>query len=136
MFLKLILLITVGFSGGILVAAGLFTLVTSLGIITRLAQVTRSAYLLRTYENVVIIGTLAGTLLWLYHPFIGGGVIGCTFFGFLSGIYVGCLIGAIAEILNAFPIFFRRMSLKGAAAITIVALAVGKLVGVYIQFLI
>jgi len=129
------LVVIVGFSGGLLVSAGLFTLVTSLGIITRLAQITRTACCLTLYENTVVAGTVAGTLLWLYQPEIPLGGFGSTFFGLLSGVYVGCLIGAIAEILNAFPIFFRRLSLKGAAAWVVAALAAGKFIGVCLQFL-
>lgn len=135
MFLKYAVLVIAGFSGGVLVSAGLFTLITSLGIITRLAQLTRSASYLSMYENTVILGTMAGNILWLYEPELHFGAWGSMIFGLLSGIYVGCLIGAIAEILDAFPIFFRRMSLKGAASVVIIALAAGKFIGVLLQFL-
>ena len=33
------------------------------------------------------------------------------FFGVLSGIFVGCWAMALAEILNVFPIFIRRVKL-------------------------
>lgn len=168
-FLKYALDIGIGFSGGILVAAGLFALITSLGIITRLAQVSHSAYLLIFYENVVIAGTILGNVLWLYMSITGNesmsdvgagiltamnrgilGVVGkmlsqtiwCAvfsntcdiIFGLLSGIYVGCMIGAIAEILDAFPIFFRRLSIEHAGSLIVIVLALGKVIGVLLQY--
>lgn len=120
-------------------AAGLFSLITSLGIITRLAQVTRTAKLLMFYENMVIAGTIAGVLLWIYVPkfSLNGifGAIGGTIFGFLAGIYIGCLIGAVAEILDAIPIFFRRLSIGHVSFIIIIMLAAGKVIGVFLQFI-
>lgn len=135
MFLKYLTVLLAGFSGGILVSAGLFTLMISLGIITRLAQITKSAHLLILYENTVIFGTVTGILLWLYEPGLHFGAAGSMICGLFSGVYVGCLIGAIAEILDAFPIFFRRLSLKNGAQLVTAVLAAGKFLGVILQFL-
>lgn len=134
-FLKYVLLVMAAFAGGVLVAAGIFTLMTSLGIVTRLAQITRTADHIHRYENAVIIGALAGHILWMHQLKLHLKIPGLILFALFSGIYVGCLIGAIAEILDAFPIFFRRMKLKTGAAFVIAALALGKFFGVIIQYI-
>ena len=46
-----------------------------------------------------------------------------------SGIYVGCQAMALAEILNVFPILFRRAKLQLGLRYTVLAVALGKLVG-------
>ena len=123
-----------GFCAGTLVAAGLFTFISTLGIVTRLSQVTRTAGWIHWYENSFIAGGILGNLLWIYGWHIPARALGLLLFGLFGGIFTGCLIGAIAEILNAFPIFFRRMNLKTGTALVVGALAVGKLTGVLVQY--
>lgn len=134
MFLKYCLLAAIGLSCGAVVSAGIFTFITSLGIIMRLAQATKTAAYLHWYENSIIAGAIFGNLLWLYQFPLGLGSFGMALFGLFAGIFTGCLIGAIAEILNAFPILFRRLQLKEGVAFVIAALAAGKFTGVIIQF--
>ena len=50
-------------------------------------------------------------------------------FGLGSGIQVGCLVMALAEIMNVFPIVFRRLQLKIGMQWVITSLAVGKALG-------
>lgn len=131
---KYLVCILIGLAGGSFVAAGLFTLVTTLGIITRLAQITHTANYLHRYENIVAIGSVTGYALWLLQPKLYFQWPGLIVFGLFSGIYIGCLLGGVAEILNAFPVFFRRLNLKQGIGIIIGALAVGKLVGILIMY--
>lgn len=126
--------IVLGLSAGVVVAAGLFTFIATLGIVTRLAQVTRTAGWIHGYENSFMAGGIFGNLLWIYGPDLPVGTAGLLLYGLFSGIFTGCLIGAIAEILNAFPIFFRRLNLKTGTAFVVAALAAGKLLGVILQY--
>ena len=126
--------IFLGLCAGTVVAAGLFTFISTLGIVTRLSQVTRTAGFIHWYENSFIAGGIIGNLLWIYRPQVLFGGTGLLFLGLFGGIFTWCLIGAIAEILNAFPIFFRRLDLKSGTALVVAALAVGKLLGVVFQY--
>lgn len=133
-----------GLACGALVAAGMFTFITMLGIVTRLAQVTKTARYILSYESWICAGAVIGNFLWMAVTY--GADLGilhiirpvwavCLFvFGGLAGAFTGCLIGAIAEILDAFPIIFRRIHFKTGAAWVIAALAAGKFAGVLIQF--
>lgn len=134
-YLKWMIVVTIGFAGGAFVSAGLFTLTTSLGIVTRLAQVTRTAGWIHKYETAVIWGSVVGYAVWILMPSMKAGMTGVIIFGLFSGVYVGCLIGAVAEILNAFPVFFRRLHLKKGTAAAVAALALGKLTGIILQYL-
>ena len=59
-----------------------------------------------------------------------------TIFGFTAGIFVGCLSVALAEILDVFPIFFRRLQLKeNCGTVLLVMMALGKMIGSLFFFL-
>lgn len=117
-----------------MVAAGLFTFIVALGVVTRLAQVTRTANFLHRYENCFVAGGIIGNLYWIFQWPVGLKSIGLLIIGVFGGIFTGCLIGSIAEILNAFPIFFRRLNLKYGITAVILGLALGKFVGVILQY--
>ncbi len=124
----------VGFCAGIAVSAGLFAFIATLGIITRLAQVTRTASAIHWYETCFIAGGIMGNLLWLYGVPVPAGAAGLLCTGLFCGIFTGCLTGAIAEILDAFPVFFRRINLKTGTAFVIAAMAVGRFLGVLARY--
>ncbi|WP_346698883.1 stage V sporulation protein AB [Catenibacillus scindens] len=123
-----------GLCAGMVVAAGLFTFISTLGIVTRLAQITRTANWLHWYENGFIAGGILGNLLWIFSVPLVTGAVGLIVSGLFFGIFTGCFIGAIAEILNAFPIFMHRVGLKTGIAAIIAALAAGKFIGVWFYY--
>lgn len=148
MAVKNLFLLFAGTACGVTVSAGIFTFITSLGIVTRLAQITKTADSLMWYETWISIGAVSGNLWWLFmsaaentclwqRGFEAAAVFEISMivlFGFLSGVFTGCLIGAVAEILNAFPIMLRRIGLKEGTAIVVLMLAAGKFAGVILQF--
>ena len=77
----------VGFCAGIAVSAGLFAFIATLGIITRLAQVTRTASAIHWYETCFIAGGIMGNLLWLYGVPVPAGAAGLLCTGLFCGIY-------------------------------------------------
>ncbi|MBP3677136.1 MAG: stage V sporulation protein AB, partial [Agathobacter sp.] len=59
-----------------------------------------------------------------------------TIFGMSAGIFVGCLAVALAEILDTFPIFFRRIHLKDEfGEVLLFVMALGKMLGSLFFFL-
>ena len=92
-------------------------------------------------ENIVFRGLIFGTVFslfswkkkWLF-TLLGRSVL--TIFGFSAGIFVGCLAVALAEILDTFPIFFRRLHIKnGFSSMMIFVMAIGKMIGSLFFFL-
>ena len=59
----------------------------------------------------------------------GLGLLALVLIGICAGIYVGCQAMALAEILNMFPILFRRVKLQMGLSFAILAIALGKLAG-------
>lgn len=136
MIINIILLVLVSFSGGVIIAGGVFALIAVIGIVPRLAQKTKTKKNIKLYEDFIILGGLIGTsnlYLNLELPF---GQIGLITVGFFAGVFIGCLAVSLAEVLDVIPILTRRINIKTGMALFIVALAIGKLIGALVYFMI
>lgn len=156
MFLKQILLCVIGVSAGLIVSAGVFTVLISVGLIPRFAGKMHVARKIFALEEMVVFGTLAGGFCSIFSDWsmmgefvrarqlFGAGTTDGTwdligtvfmiFFGLFAGIFVGCLALAIAEMLNTIPVFARRIGFRHGLGIAILAVALGKLAGSLIYF--
>jgi len=126
---KQILLGVIGFSSGIVVSGGLFSFIASLGVISDLADRTHTGKYVKMYEDAVTLGGIIGNIVFLYRTPVFGGEILLAILGMLGGVFVGCEIMALAEILNIFPIFVRRVKIVSYVPYLILSVAVGKAIG-------
>jgi len=146
-------LLILGFSGisfGLLAAAGVFTVLSAVGLIPRFIGNTHTAKEIWLYEDMVIWGTICGGLfslfadLWQMAPW-GEGYLGTGTWqmlghflllvvGLFSGMFVGCLALAVAEMLDSIPIFTRRISFRHGLGLVILSVAFGKLCGALYYF--
>ena len=106
-----------------------FCMITILGVIPRMTD--RFGLASRTYpmETVIMLGGTAGNLLLIYEPHIPFGVVFLAVIGLFSGVYIGCLSMALAEVLKVIPILCTRTKLQHGIAIIITAMAIGKCLG-------
>lgn len=152
---KQIFLGIIGISSGILVSAGVFTVLLAVGLVPRFAGKTHTGRKIFLYEEMVVLGTLAGDFLsvftdygylgeWIRQELLFGastvrgwrlisGVIVAAF-GLFAGVFVGCLALAIAEMLNSIPILTRRIGYRHGLGIMVLAIALGKLTGSLLYF--
>lgn len=121
-----LLLALIAFAAGFVIAGGVIALIAGLGIITRLIGVTHTGKHIRIFETCVLFGGLFGNLLTVYFVQIPLGGIGLALTGVFSGIFVGGWILALAEVVNIFPIFFRRIGLVKGVSFIMIAIALGK----------
>ncbi len=130
------------FCFGALASAGVFTVLSSVSLIPRFAGKTRTGGEIQVYENAVILGTIWGGIISLpKQPFIillpgwlSLGLLVIT--GVFSGMFVGCIALAVAEMLDSFPIFFRRIKLKKGISLIVFVIALGKLAGSMLYFMV
>lgn len=136
MLVKHIFLGIMGLAAGLTVAAGTFAFLIVIGVIPRMIGKCNRAAETMNFENAVIGGGIFGTIFSIFPqltlPF--GPLLLCVF-GFSAGIFVGCIAVALAEILDTFPITFRRMKMKEGLSYVMTAMAVGKCVGSFFYFL-
>ena len=160
---RYLLLIVFGVSFGALTAAGVFTVLIAVGLIPRFAGETHTSRYVFWYEEMVVIGTIFGSFFSVFPEYgqlgaflqnkvplpqslmfiefaqgldfwqvMGNALSG--FFGVFSGMFVGCLALAIAEMLDSIPIFSRRVSLRHGIGLVILAMSFGKLAGALFYF--
>lgn len=136
MLIRHVFLGFVGLAAGFGVSAGTFAFLIIIGVIPRMIGKCNRASETLHFENAVILGGIFGNLasvfLDLRFPF--GPLLLCVY-GLSAGIFVGCMAVALAEILNTFPIVFRRLGLKVGLFWAIIAMAAGKLFGSLYYFL-
>ena len=145
MFLKTILLCIMGFSSGLLVSAGVFTVLFVVGLVPRFAGKTNTARYELLYEECIIFGSILACILSVFPingslemivsnmSFLGQALL--ILIGIFAGIFVGCLAIALAEVLDGIPIFARRIKLKKGLDIAIFSVAIGKVTGSLIYFI-
>lgn len=128
------LLWVIGIAGGILVAGGMYALITTLGIINRIAQDTHTAGNILLYEECVLWGGAIGNILFVFDIKVPFGITALIIFGFVGGIYAGCLAIALAEIIKTIPVFIMRSKITGGFGYVILMMALGKGIGGLIYF--
>ncbi len=133
---KYIILILFGLGSGAVVAAGVFSLIATIGIVPRMAEKTKTVKRIVLYEDAITLGGIVGTLALFINFSFPAGKIFVIIFCLCIGIFFGELAVSIAEVLNVFPIFMRRMRLKTGLQFFIPAMALGKCVGSLMYFLI
>ena len=129
MWIKQLFLGFIGLASGSAVSAGVFSFIISVGIVPRIIGKSRTASDIMVYENMVLLGGTFGNVLSLFSPGMFGGIWVIIVFGLSAGIFTGCLAVALAEILNTFPIMFRRFGVKEGLPWIMVFMALGKMAG-------
>lgn len=155
MFLKQLFLAIIGLSSGLIVSGGVFTVLISVGLIPRFAGKMHVAHKIFVLEEMVVLGTLTGDFFSVFtdlsmagdfvlsHRLFGTategvwrllGTLLLILIGTFSGIFVGCLALAIAEMLDTIPIFARRIGFRHGLGFAVLGIALGKLAGSLIYF--
>lgn len=134
MLAKQILLAIIALSAGLIVAGGLFAFLASLGVVSDIADRTHTGSKMLLYEDVTVLGGTLGNLFSIYRISFPGGMWFQIIFGLFTGIFVGCWAMSLAETLNVFPIFIRRIKLFQSIPYIILSIALGKGIGSLIYF--
>lgn len=139
MFLKHILMSLVIFACGVGVSAGTFAFLLVIGVIPRIIKKSNLADRIFTIENMIILGVLTGAVFSIIDwkrqfPIVWMGHLLLALYGLSAGIFVGCISVALAEILNTFPILFRRLYIKRGLQLVMTAMAIGKMTGALYYF--
>lgn len=135
MWVKHILLSLSGLVSGAAVSAGTFAFLIAIGVIPRLVGKSNTARSLLGYETTIFLGGVTGNILSVFLDLsipLGRPVL--VLFGFCAGIFVGCIAVSLAEIINTFPIIFRRFKLGMGLAWALTFMAFGKLTGALFYF--
>ena len=110
MWIQHLALIAAGLCAGVAVSAGTFAFLIVIGVLPRMMCKANIKEYVILIENLVILGVIYGTVKsvfeWDMEWPVGHALT--AMFGISSGIFVGGIAAALAEILHTFPIMFRR----------------------------
>lgn len=120
---------------GSAIAAGYVAFITLIGIFEKLSAQSKNAKHIRHIETLIITGVTLSNLVYLLKIEFKLGVIGFSLFNLFGGIFIGCLVGALAETLNIFPILSRRFGVRRLLPYALISAALGKAIGCMIQLL-
>lgn len=148
MIWRIILLWIIGISSGLMVSAGVFTVLFVVGLTPRFAGRTDTARCEIFYEECLVFGAIMADVLSVYpiegsisnfmtHVSFPGILLNTILIliGVFAGIFVGCLSIALSEVLDGIPIFARRIKLKMGVSIAVLAIAIGKIAGSLYYFI-
>ncbi len=135
MTINILLVLMVGFAGGLAVGAGFVAFLVVLGIIPRLTQLSKTMHLIQWYEWSVVLGAVAGTFGSLQDPVLYLPGAAAIPIGLASGVFVGMLAAALTEVLNVFPILAKRVRIEDRIVILIMAFVLGKVAGSLFQWM-
>ena len=135
MALSYVLSVLLGLSTGLVVAGAVFAFITIVGVVPRLAQKTKTERHIKIYESAIVLGGIFGTLTGLIPFVLPIGHIGVVALSLANGIFLGALAMSLAEVLNVIPILTRRARLQHGMFYFVLAIALGKLLGALLYFL-
>ncbi|WP_156319917.1 stage V sporulation protein AB [Bacillus sp. FJAT-18017] len=135
MIIEGLAIVFIALSGGLAVGSGFVAFLTVLGIVPRLAQISKTVDKVVWYEAAIILGTIAGIFGSLRDPILGLPAFLLVFLGLAGGIFVGMIAGALAEVLNVIPILAKRLNMDGEIIILLMAVVLGKIAGSLFQWL-
>lgn len=115
------------------IAAGFVSFIVLLGVFQKLSEKYKTAKYTTTLENFIIVGVTLANLLYLLELRLPFGIIGFGVFNLFGGLFIGCLVGALAETLNVFPIISRRYGIRRLLPYVLISAGLGKAVGSIIQ---
>jgi len=135
-FVLNLLSVVIGLGSGMFVSGAVFAFITVIGIVPRFAQKTRTQKHCRFYETAIALGGIFGTvaIFWQLKIPLGAVILGAL--SLCVGIFYGALAMSLAEVLDVFPIMARRGRIQRGIFFLILAIALGKLAGALLYFLI
>jgi len=134
--LKIVTAMLIGVGTGLVVSGAVFAFITIVGVVPRLAQKTKTERYVKFYESAIMCGGIFGTLTGVVHFSLPVGTIPVVMLSLANGIFFGALAMSLAEVLNVIPILTRRTRLQHGMTYFVLAIALGKLVGALIYFLV
>ena len=132
-----ILLAFYGLSSGIMVGAGVVSILILIGIIPRMCHVTNTKEFSSLYESLLVIGTFLGSILSFNNIGMNGGKSITIILGLAYGIFLGFLSSGLTEVIYYIPTISRRLKLPNIHfKYIVISLMVGKVIGSLIGWII
>ncbi|MCL2351942.1 MAG: stage V sporulation protein AB [Firmicutes bacterium] len=134
--IKQIAAVFIGLGSGLVISGAVYAFISVVGVVTRLAQKTGTRNRIRLYESALAVGGLLGVAAGLFDARLPIGRIPAVIYSFCIGVFYGCLAVSLAEVINVIPILTRRTKIQRGMFFFILAIALGKLAGSLLYYVI
>ncbi len=131
----MIVVIFIGFAGGLATGTGFVAFLVVLGVIPRLTQLTKTMKWVRAYEWSAVLGAVVGGWMSLRSSVLYVSKYWLIPMGLFSGVFVGMLAAALTEVLNVWPILAKRMGIADKIVVLLMAIVFGKVFGSLFQWI-
>ncbi|WP_250227628.1 stage V sporulation protein AB [Anaeropeptidivorans aminofermentans] len=136
LYLKYLLSVLIGLGGGVVISGAVFAFIAIIGVVPRLAQKTSTESYIKLYEEMIILGGIFGCVNISFDYSIRLNPLMVIYISVCIGIFYGCLAMCLAEVLDVLPILARRTRLQKGMKIFILSMALGKLAGSLLYFMV
>src|SRR5699024_10528392 len=130
-----ILEIIIGFSRGVIIGGAFIALLTVLGIVARLIQLSKSWQMTRIYSGALLLGTSFGTFIYFTYTTWKQSVVIVACWGTMKEIMNRMLAVALIEVLQVCPVLAKRISVENYLWFFLSAIVLGKIFGSLYQWL-
>lgn len=132
MLIRYVILAIVCMAGGAVIAGGYFAFISLIGIFPKLLEKVKGNRHYMLVEGLLTYGAVIANAIYIFNIRVPITIIGLSVLSFFGGVFVGCLVGALAEVLNVFPIISRRINVRRGMPYVIYAVGIGKAIGSFI----
>ncbi|OGO85316.1 MAG: hypothetical protein A2Y22_01810 [Clostridiales bacterium GWD2_32_59] len=127
--MKEIIMILIGLGAGMAIGLAVTAFIISIGVITKMMNVTGTKKYSDLYQNIIFIGIITGTLAMIIDINLSINEMWLGVTGFFSGIFVGIVAISLVEIINVLPVIKERIRLRTGIVYVVISIALGKMVG-------
>lgn len=138
-----VFLVIFGLSAGIIVGSGVIAIFILVGVVPRMAHVSKTTSFIRLYETLLVVGAFMGGIIYLYdlHSLVLNistiVKLKTIISGLAYGIFIGFLSSGLTEIMDYIPVVSRRLSLPSEyLKYVIISLLIGKVLGSFLGWII
>ncbi|WP_159429153.1 stage V sporulation protein AB [Tissierella praeacuta] len=124
-----LLLMTIGFGGGLAVGTAAAAFITILQIVPRLVQISNTWKYIKLYQMIISVAFILFVIIYFSEFHINLPKIIIPLIGLLCGVFIGLLSSALAEVLNVIPAMSKKLKIKDSLRYIIWALMAGKVAG-------
>ena len=125
----------IGIAAGSATSGGVLAFLMKIGIYPRMIGSSHTIRLLKFYEWMIILGIICSGIYSEYPNLtLHVGYWFVVLWGLCAGMFVGCVSAALAEVLNVFPVLFRRLNVQSGMSFYMVMMAFGKMTGAFCYF--
>ena len=123
------LVVVIGFAGGLAVGTGFVAFLVVLGVIPRLTQLTKTIKWIHAYEWGAVLGAVVGGWMSLRSSVLYASKYWLIPMGLFNGVFIGMLAAALTEVLNVWPILAKRLGMSDKIVLLLMAIVFGKVFG-------